>query len=76
MHAEEAGISVALIGRFAGRIPILGVCLGHQAIGAAFGGRVIRAPKFMHGKTSEIEHDGKTVFRGLPSISSLRGIIR
>ena len=63
---KEAGISVSLIERFAGRIPILGVCLGHQAIGAAFGGRVIRAPKLMHGKTSEIEHDGKTVFRGLP----------
>ena len=62
---KEAGISVSLIERFAGRIPILGVCLGHQAIGAAFGGRVIRAPKLMHGKTSEIEHDGKTVFRGL-----------
>jgi anthranilate synthase/aminodeoxychorismate synthase-like glutamine amidotransferase len=63
---KEAGISVPLIERFAGRIPILGVCLGHQAIGAAFGGRVIRARKLMHGKTSEIEHDGKTVFRGLP----------
>jgi anthranilate synthase/aminodeoxychorismate synthase-like glutamine amidotransferase len=63
---KEAGISVPLIRRFAGRIPILGVCLGHQAIGAAFGGNVIRAPKLMHGKTSEIEHDGKTIFRGLP----------
>jgi anthranilate synthase/aminodeoxychorismate synthase-like glutamine amidotransferase len=63
---KEAGISVPLIERFAGRIPILGVCLGHQAIGAAFGGRVIRAPKVMHGKTSEIHHDGKTIFRGLP----------
>jgi len=63
---QEAGISIPLIERFAGRIPILGVCLGHQAIGAAFGGRVIRAPKLMHGKTSEIEHDGKTLFRGLP----------
>jgi len=62
----EAGISVPLVERFAGKIPILGVCLGHQAIGAAFGGRVIRAPKIMHGKTSEIHHDGKTVFRGLP----------
>jgi len=63
---KEAGISVPLIERFAGRIPILGVCLGHQSIGAAFGGRVIRAPKVMHGKTSEIHHDSKTIFRGLP----------
>jgi len=63
---KEAGISIPLIQRFAGKIPILGVCLGHQAIGAAFGGRVIRAPKIMHGKVSEIHHDGRTVFRGLP----------
>lgn len=62
----EAGISVPLIERFAGKIPILGVCLGHQAIGAAFGGRVIRAAHVMHGKTSEIHHDGRTVFRNLP----------
>src|ERR1700685_1660421 len=62
----EAGISVPLIERFSGEIPILGVCLGHQAIGAAFGGRVIRAEKVMHGKTSEIHHDGKTIFRDLP----------
>ena len=63
---KEAGISVPMVEHFAGKIPILGVCLGHQAIGAAFGGRVIRAPKLMHVKTSEIEHDGKTIFRGLP----------
>jgi len=63
---KEAGISVPLIQRFAGEIPILGVCLGHQAIGAAFGGRVIRAQKLMHGKTSEIEHDGRGVFANLP----------
>ena len=61
----EAGISVDLIRRFAGSIPILGVCLGHQAIGAAFGGRIVRAGRLMHGKTSPILHDGRTIFRGL-----------
>jgi len=64
---DQAGISVDLIRHFAGKIPILGVCLGHQAIGAAFGGDVIRAPKLMHGKTSQVEHDGKSIFRDLPS---------
>ena len=63
----EAGISVPLIQQAAGRIPVLGVCLGHQAIGAAFGGRVVRARTLMHGKTSMISHTGKGVFRGLPS---------
>jgi anthranilate synthase/aminodeoxychorismate synthase-like glutamine amidotransferase len=56
---QEAGICVELIQKLAGKIPILGVCLGHQAIGAAFGGKIIRAPKLFHGKTSEIEHDGR-----------------
>ena len=63
---QRAGILVPLVQRFAGKIPILGVCLGHQAIGHAFGGRVKRAQKIMHGKTSEIHHDNKTIFLGLP----------
>ncbi|HKV25112.1 MAG TPA: aminodeoxychorismate/anthranilate synthase component II [Candidatus Acidoferrum sp.] len=62
---QEAGISVELIEKLAGKFPILGVCLGHQAIGAAFGGKIIRAPKVFHGKTSEIRHDGKNIFRKL-----------
>jgi para-aminobenzoate synthetase component 2 len=64
---NEAGISLALIDRFKGQIPVLGVCLGHQAIGQAFGGEVIRAPLMMHGKTSEIHNDGKSIFAGLPT---------
>jgi anthranilate synthase/aminodeoxychorismate synthase-like glutamine amidotransferase len=64
---REAGISVPLVQRFAGKTPILGVCLGHQAIGAAFGGNIVRAKKIMHGKTSRIEHDARGVFRDLPS---------
>ena len=63
----EAGISCDLIRTFAGRIPLLGVCLGHQCIGTAFGGKVIRAGRLMHGKTSPIRHDGRTIFRGLPN---------
>jgi len=64
---NEAGISVALIRRFAGEIPILGVCLGHQAIGQAFGGRIVRSSRVMHGKLSAITHDGEGLFAGLPS---------
>ncbi len=63
---NEAGITLALIGRLAGKVPILGVCLGHQAIGQAFGGKVVRARTVMHGKTSRIRHDGRGVFAGLP----------
>jgi anthranilate synthase/aminodeoxychorismate synthase-like glutamine amidotransferase len=64
---QEAGISIELIRHFAGTVPVLGVCLGHQAIGAAFAGKVVRAAHLMHGKTSAVEHDGRTVFRGVPS---------
>jgi anthranilate synthase/aminodeoxychorismate synthase-like glutamine amidotransferase len=63
---DQAGISLELIAAAAGEVPLLGVCLGHQALGQAFGGRVGRAKVLMHGKTSEIHHDGRTVFRGLP----------
>ena len=62
---ERAGKSMRIIERFAGKIPILGVCLGHQAIGQVFGGRVVRAPAVFHGKASEVQHDGKTIFAGL-----------
>ena len=64
---KEAGISVDVIKHFAGKLPLLGVCLGHQSIGEAFGGDVIRAPYLMHGKTSMIHHDGKSIFAGLPN---------
>ena len=64
---DQAGISLAAIGRFAGAIPILGVCLGHQAIGQAYGGRVVKAKRVMHGKVSNLRHDGKGVFAGIPS---------
>ena len=64
-NPDQAGISLELIARCAGRVPLLGVCLGHQALGQAFGGRVVRAPRLMHGKTSEIHHDGRGLFAGL-----------
>ena len=62
---DQAGVSMKVIEHFAGRIPILGVCLGHQAIGQVFGGRVVRAPQLFHGKSSRVQHDGKTIFAGL-----------
>lgn len=64
---KEAGISIELIRHFAGKVPVMGVCLGHQSIGEAFGAKVIRAPHLMHGKTSEVEHDGRTIFSGMSS---------
>ncbi|HET97950.1 MAG TPA: aminodeoxychorismate/anthranilate synthase component II [Desulfurivibrio alkaliphilus] len=63
----QAGISIAAIRHFSGKLPILGVCLGHQAIGEAFGGKIVRASRLMHGKTSPVTHDGRGVFRGLPN---------
>lgn len=64
---DDAGVTLSVIRELAGRVPILGVCLGHQAIGQAFGGTVIRAPRLMHGKTSLIDHDGRAIYAGLPS---------
>jgi len=64
---NEAGISIEVVKHFAGKVPLLGVCLGHQAIGAAYDAKIINAPKLMHGKTSMIHHDGKTIFKGLPN---------
>lgn len=64
---QEAGLSIPVIQHFAGKVPIFGVCLGHQAIGAAFGGKVIRAKSLMHGKTSDVSHDGKTIFKDVRS---------
>ena len=64
---KEAGVSIEVIKHFAGKMPVLGVCLGHQSIGAAFGGNIIRAPRLMHGKTSLIYHNGETVYKGLPN---------
>jgi para-aminobenzoate synthetase component II len=66
-NPDEAGVTLELLQKLAGRMPIFGVCLGHQAMAQAFGGRVVRAPRLMHGKTSPIEHDGASVFRSLPS---------
>ena len=63
---DDAGICLEVLRRLSGRVPILGVCLGHQSLGQAFGGKVVRAPRLMHGRTSEIEHEGVGVFRGLP----------
>ena len=63
---NDAGITLAVIAEFAGKVPILGVCLGHQSIGQAFGGKVVRAARLMHGKTSLVHHDGKTIFAGMP----------
>ena len=65
-HPKDAGVSLDMIGAFAGRVPLLGVCLGHQSIVQHFGGEIVRAPRLMHGKTSLAEHDGKTIFEGLP----------
>jgi anthranilate synthase/aminodeoxychorismate synthase-like glutamine amidotransferase len=66
-YPKDAGISIAVIKEFAETVPILGVCLGHQAIGEAFGGKIVQAKRFMHGKTSQIHHDGRTIFKGLPN---------
>jgi len=64
---NEAGISIEVVKHFAGKIPVLGVCLGHQSVGAAYGAKIVNAPRLMHGKTSMIHHDGKTIFKGLPN---------
>ena len=66
-NPDEAGVTLSVIEQLSGSVPIFGVCLGHQAIGQAFGGKVIRAPELMHGKTSAILHDGRTIYQGLPS---------
>jgi len=65
-NPDQAGISLEIIKKAAGRVPLLGVCLGHQSLGQAFGGSVVRAPKLMHGKTSQIHHDGRSIFAGIP----------
>ena len=66
-YPKDAGISISVIKEFAGKVPILGVCLGHQAIGEAFGGKIVQAKRLLHGKTSMIHHDGKTIFKALPN---------
>ena len=66
-YPKDAGISISVIKEFAGKVPILGVCLGHQAIGEAFGGKIVQAKRLLHGKTSMIHHDGKTIYKGLPN---------
>ena len=66
-NPDEAGVTLSVIEQLSGTVPIFGVCLGHQAIGQAFGGKVVRAPELMHGKTSGIEHDGRTIFESVPS---------
>jgi anthranilate synthase/aminodeoxychorismate synthase-like glutamine amidotransferase len=66
-YPKDAGISIPVIKEFAGKVPILGVCLGHQAIGEAFGGKIVQAKRLLHGKTSMIHHDGKTIYKGLPN---------
>jgi anthranilate synthase/aminodeoxychorismate synthase-like glutamine amidotransferase len=65
-NPDQAGISLEIIKKAAGRVPLLGVCLGHQSLGQVFGGSVVRAPKLMHGKTSQIHHDGRSIFAGIP----------
>ena len=72
---DDAGITLDVIAHFSGKIPLLGVCLGHQAIGQAFGGKVIRAPELMHGKASKFRHDGKTIFAGIERSVSLPVVI-
>jgi len=66
-YPKDAGISISVIKEFAGKVPILGVCLGHQAIGEAFGGKIVQAKRLLHGKTSMIHHDGKTIYKGIPN---------
>ena len=66
-YPKDAGISIPVVKEFAGKVPILGVCLGHQAVGEAFGGKIVQAKRLLHGKTSMIHHDGKTIYKGIPN---------